>query len=385
MNWISYGDALRILKDLIALPTVNPMGRPYECTEPVERKVVAYITDLFSRYGIEIVRQACSPIHESLVITIPGRTKGPITLLESHIDTVPADDWSETAFTPRVKNSVVIGRGACDDKGSLTAMILAICDLLESGKLPPYPIVFLAAGDEEYAQTGIKFFARLNYSLGRSVIGEPTRLTPILQHKGTVRWDVTVHGQSAHSSRPEMGRDAIQGAVRVMQLIAKRQRVLCAEFVNPLMSGPTITVTMIRGGRTRNAIADECTLSVDFRVLPGMDPAEARQLLIETLEDDDLTISHSDIQLITPPLCTQPDDPFSLRVLDICHAMTGQKEMTFAGAPYGTDAAWVADRAPAVVLGPGTIDSAHGVDENIDVNEVVRGARIYSEILLSET
>jgi acetylornithine deacetylase len=384
MNWISYDAALRILKDLIALPTVNPMGRPYEYQEPVERKAIAYITDLFSRYKVETVRQACSPIHESLLITIPGRAKGPFTLFESHIDTVPADDWLEAAFTPKVKNSLVTGRGACDDKGPLTAMVLAICGLLESGKLPPYPILFLAAGDEEYAQTGIKFFATLDYPLGRSVIGEATNLAPILQHKGTVRWDITVHGLSAHSSRPEMGRDAIQGAMQIMQKIAKHQETLCTAFPSHLMSGPTITVTMIRGGRMRNAIADECTLSIDFRVLPGMDPAEARQELIQTLESNHLAISHSDIQLLTPPLCTHPDDPFSLRVLDICRTVTGQKDMTFAGAPYGTDAAWVAERAPAVVLGPGAIDSAHAVNENIDVNEVVRGARIYSEILLSE-
>jgi acetylornithine deacetylase/succinyl-diaminopimelate desuccinylase-like protein len=115
-----------------------------------------------------------------------------------------------------------------------------------------------------------------------------------------------------------------------------------------------------------------------------MDPAAARRLLIETLVGDHLAISHSDIQLLTPPLCTSPDDRFSLRVLEICRAAAGKKEMTFAGAPYGTDAAWVADRAPAVVLGPGIIDSAHGVNENIDVNEVVQGARIYRDILLSE-
>ena len=126
MNWISSGEGLRILKDLIALPSVNPMGRVYESNEPVERKVLVYIADLFSRYGVETVRQACSSIHESLLISIPGKAKGPATLFESHVDTVPADDWLETAFTPIVKNGLVIGRGACDDKGSLTAMILAI-------------------------------------------------------------------------------------------------------------------------------------------------------------------------------------------------------------------------------------------------------------------
>ena len=330
MDPISENEAIRVLSDLIRFPTVNPMGKTYTSSDSVERRAIEYIAEMFSPYRVETIRQRCSPNHENLLIKVPGRVKEPFTLLESHVDTVPADDWLQRAFTPILKDNFVFGRGACDDKGPLTAMILAVRAVLESGELPPYPVALLAAGDEEYAQTGIKSFAGLGYSLIRSVIGEATNLVPILQHAGTVRWDITVHGRSAHSSRPELGRNAITDAMHVLKAIEQAQERLRAKFHNPLITGPTITVTKIDGGRTRNAIADECTMAVDFRVLPGMDPAEAREGLIDSLSSGSLEITHSAIQLLTPPLNTRPDDPFGKRALDICRSATGNKSMAFA-------------------------------------------------------
>ncbi|MDY0171265.1 MAG: M20/M25/M40 family metallo-hydrolase, partial [Thermoguttaceae bacterium] len=241
-----------------------------------------------------------------------------------------------------------------------------------------------AAGDEEHAQTGIKHFAGLDYPLARAVMGEPTRLQPILQHKGVVRWDITVHGRSAHSSQPELGQDAIAGAMRVLQGLGEHRERLAARFASPWLTGPTLTVTMIHGGRTRNAVADECTLSVDFRVLPGMPPAQSRDEVISSLAALGLELSHSEPQVMTPPLATTEHDPFARTALDICRRVTGRSELEFAGAPYGTDAAWMADRASTIVLGPGSIDSAHAVNEHIEIDEVACAARIYYELLMSE-
>jgi acetylornithine deacetylase/succinyl-diaminopimelate desuccinylase-like protein len=384
MNSICVDEARRILSDLISIPTVNPMGRPYAKSEPVERKAMDYLEGVFRPYRVEITRQACSPIHENLLIALPGRAKDGATLLESHVDTVQADEWLETAFRPRLEGQILYGRGACDDKGPLTSMILAVRDVLESGDVPPYPVAFLAAGDEEYAQTGIKYFAGLNYPLGRSVIGEPTSLTPILQHRGTVRWDITAHGRSAHTSRPELGCNAILDVFKAMAIIEEHQQYLNQNFMNPLTDAPCITVTMIQGGRTRNAVPDECTISVDYRVVPGMEPAEARQALIEKLGSNGINLSHGEAQLLTPALYTRAEHPFSQGVLRICRRVTGQPEMNFAGAPFGTDAVWVSHKAPAIVLGPGSIDSAHTVNEHVDIDEVVQCAFIYRDILMSE-
>lgn len=120
--------------DLVALQTVNPMGRPYDGSVPVERPVVEHLERLFAPFDVQLERQRCSSIHESLLVTVQGRTTGPGTLFESHVDTVPADDWRERAFCPRRDGDRIFGRGACDDKGPLAAMVTALLQVLRTGE-----------------------------------------------------------------------------------------------------------------------------------------------------------------------------------------------------------------------------------------------------------
>jgi acetylornithine deacetylase len=242
-------------------------------------------------------------------------------------------------------------------------------------------VLFLAAGDEVYAQTGIKRFLTHGEAIAQGVFGEPTEHVPIIQHNGTVRWDITVRGKSAHTAKPELGVNAIYGMVEVIQAIRQYEQDLRDRYSNPLITPPTLTVTRIQGGRTRNAVADECTIAVDFRIHPGMDPAEARQEMMDALSRLPHGIHHDETQLMTPPLATRADDPFARSVLASCQKVIG-KPMDLAGVPYGTDASWLP--APSVVLGPGNIASAHAIDENIRISEVVEAAQIYRQIMLTD-
>jgi acetylornithine deacetylase/succinyl-diaminopimelate desuccinylase-like protein len=189
-----------------------------------------------------------------------------------------------------------------------------------------------------------------------------------------------VHGKSAHTSRPELGRSAIRDAIRIIQRLDEYQAELHRRHPNRLMTGPTLTVTMIQGGRTRNAVPDECRMALDFRVVPGMDPAAARAELIDVLRATGVDVSHGDVQLMTPPLSTHPEDPFASTVLEFCRRH-GDGHIDAGGEPYGTDAAWMPGGAPAIVLGPGGIETAHAVDEFIEIHQVVACARICADIL----
>lgn len=382
MTAITKDRAREILSNLIAIPSVNPMGHPYTRTERVEREVADYIESLFAPYGARMERQPYNAMHENLLIVVPGQTNGPCTLLESHMDTVPADDWPDTAFIPRLEGDILYGRGACDDKGPLASMILAVMELLETGARPHFPALLLCAGDEEYAQTGIRTFRDTPYKLGRGIFGEPTNCLPVVQHRGTIRWDITVHGKSAHTSKPHLGVNAILGMMDVIAALQVHQRDVQARYTSDLLPGPALTVSMIHGGRTRNAVPDACTISVDYRIVPGMELEESLEEVKQRLEKLGHKITHRPSQIMTRPLDTSPDDPFSQQVLEVCRRYIGL-EAQLQGAPYGTDAAWVSDLIPALVLGPGSIDSAHAVGEHIDLNEVVTCAEIYRDILLS--
>lgn len=381
---ISVNLAAQVLSDLIALQTVNPMGRQYDGVAPIERPVLEYLERLFAPYGVRLERQTCSPIHESLLIEIPGSTNHPGTLFESHADTVPADDWGDAAFIPIRSDEMIFGRGACDDKGSLTAMALAMLSLLECGVVPPQTAWFLVAGDEEYGQSGIKHFLKNHsFPIGRAVFGELTNCVPVVQHKGTIRWDMTVQGRSAHTSNPSLGRNAILDMIEVIKRLQEYEKKLQLQPTNQLTGGPTLTVTMIHGGRTRNAVPDECTVAIDLRIQPGMDGHAIVEELFAFLNVVDAQIVHQPFQCFAPALATPIDDPFVTRVVDVCNDVL-KLPIVPKGVPYGSDAGWIPRGTPAVVLGPGDIAVAHAVDEHVALSEVVQAAVIYRNILLAE-
>jgi acetylornithine deacetylase/succinyl-diaminopimelate desuccinylase-like protein len=372
-----------LLSALVSIDTSNPMGSPVHRSTPIEREAIRAIERLFEPHcdKVTLTRQSCSPIHENLIITWDVNSDRRPALFESHIDTVPANGWAEQAFSPRIVGDRLIGLGACDDKGCLAAMIVALLELLEQPAEPPRSIILVCAGDEEYAQTGIhRFLEEFADRPAYGVFGEPTRLCPVVQHKGTVRWDITVHGRSAHTSRPELGINAITGMMDVIAELRLYQEMLQTRSTNPLLTGPTITVTRIAGGRTRNAMPDECTIALDFRVVPGMDPAKERDAMIEHLTSLPWKISHGPVQLMTPPLDTDPDSPISQRLLSICRELV-DPQTRLQGAPYGTDAAWVGHRCPAIVLGPGDIRHAHAVDEQISLSELATAVKVYKRMM----
>ena len=376
--------APQILSDLIALPTVNPMERPHDNESPVERPVHEYLETLFAAHDVGLCREACSPIHENLLIDIKGQTDGPATLFESHVDTVPADDWPERAFEPRAEHGRVYGRGACDDKGSLAAMAVAALSMLDDGDLPPQPVLFLAAGDEELGQTGIRHFGRTyNATIARGVFGEPTSCQPIIQHKGCVRWDIVVHGRSSHSAHPDKGQNAIHDMMQVIDRIRSLQEEFTAEHNSSFISRPTITVTMIQGGQTRNSLPARCQCSVDLRQVPGMECDEVSRRVIDAVDALGLETEHRPFQAFTPALSTALNDPLAEQVLAACRAELDET-VNMNSAAYCSDASWMPLSRPAVLLGPGNIEQAHAIDEYVDVDEVIACARIYKRLMLHD-
>ena len=378
--------AVELLTALVRVDTINPMGGAYTRNEPVERGAIEVIERWLEpcRHRLSFERQPCGDHHESLIIRLEGEQESAVGLFESHLDTVPADDWRDRALHPVVCDGDLFGRGACDDKGSVVGMVLALERIVESGATPPRPLALVLAGDEEFAQTGIRTFREtLDRPLAYGVFGEPTQLCPVVQHKGTIRWDVTVAGASAHTSQPELGANAVLGMMEVVAALGRYQESLQLAWTSPLMTGPLVTVTMIRGGRTRNATPDECTIAVDFRILPGMDPSVEKQRLIDYLNRElDLVIRHGENQLMTPPLSTDPECDLCHAALAACRAVAGD-HIQVRGAPYGTDAAWVSDLCPAVVLGPGDIAFAHAIDERVALSQVVASAEIYRRLMLA--
>jgi len=376
--------ATTLLCDLIQFETVNPMGPDSTLIRPVERPVVEYLENLFDPFDVPLTRQAVGGLHENLVVEIAGESDGPAVLFDAHMDTVSADDWADQAFSPRVDGDVILGRGACDDKGPMVSMLLPLLEMLEAGRRPPSKVVFLASGDEEHGATGIAHFvASTDTEFALGVFAEPTRNLPVVQHKGVARWDITAHGKSAHTSQPEMGVNAIHEMMKVVEAISGYEESLQAAHDNPLVTGPRITPSIIQGGIGRNTVPDRCTVSVDFRIVPGRDPHEERQRLIDFLAEQEVELSHSEPLVAVRPVSTSPDHPMVHTILEICGGVLGE-QVRPQGAPYGTNASrWPGD-IPAVVMGPGDIGNAHAIDEKITIPELMQAAKIYGECMMTD-
>ena len=186
-------DALKTLKDLIAIPSINPMRA--NSGEAAERENLIAV------------------VHASR-----GRSTAGGLLLNSHIDIVPVGNMAIDPFEPVLIDGRIFGGGSCDAKASIAAMLTA---LLAHTQRPerPRPVLFLATVDEEFSFAGSRRFIERRWPVSAAVVGEPTELANVIAHKGVVRWRLQVRGVSAHGATPELGRNAIYDGAR-----ARRKR-----------------------------------------------------------------------------------------------------------------------------------------------------------------
>src|SRR5439155_25829377 len=163
------------------------------------------------RAGLEVELQPVLPKRSNLLVRLPAKGKArQRLLLAPHLDTVGGVEVPGALFTPRIKGGRVFGRGACDTKGSVAAMITALFELAEGRERPPHTeIVFAGLIDEESGQAGSRALASSVFKADLAVVGEPTRLKLVTAHKGALWLRLETHGKAAHGARPELGRNAV--------------------------------------------------------------------------------------------------------------------------------------------------------------------------------
>jgi len=387
------------LSQLIAIPSVNPMGGPSAGHEFGEAKLTDHLEALFRRMGLAHQRQPVEPGRENIVARLdprdPPQAGGPVLLFSAHQDTVPTTGMTIPPFTPRVEGGRLYGRGACDVKGGLAAMLVAIRRLQQQPP-PNMPTVVLACTvNEECGFSGVDALPKLwtdwcGSLLPRkpdaAVIAEPTALTVVVAHKGLVRWRCHTRGRAAHGAYPERGDNAIYKMARLMPALERYHReVLARRPAHPLCGPPTLNVGTISGGVSVNTVPDRCTIQLDRRLTPEESPQQARQELIDYLAGE--VKLGSDVEHDPPfmrglPLGDQANRELADRLAGVVRRVAGSCRT--AGVPYATDAASLAAAGvPAVVFGPGSIDQAHTADEWIALDSLEKAAEIYYQFAKS--
>ena len=378
----------KLLAELGGLPSVNPAfvpsggtsARPARQPHPFtgEQRVADFLAAVAGRAGLEVEFQKVLPGRSNLLVRLRprGQTRRTI-LLAPHLDTVSA---GESQFIPRRKNGRLHGRGACDTKGSVAAMLAALCELARSRQRPKETaVVFAGLVDEEHAQAGSRALAASRFQADLAIVGEPTRLHVVTAHKGSLWLELETRGKAAHGATPQFGKNAVHEMARIVEVLETDYAARLCRRRHPLLGAATVNVGTICGGTQPNIVPDRCSITVDRRTLPGETDTGVQREITACLRANQLRANISSAKLAPArPLETNPGLPLVRQFL----RSTGQTRPV--GVDFFCDAAVLsAGGIPSVVFGPGDIAQAHTADEWISLASLERGKHLLLSFLKS--
>jgi len=313
------------------------------------------------------------------VVGKKGRGKGGLALM-GHNDVVPAEGWDWDPFKVIKKGSKIYGRGVADMKGSVACM-LAAAEKFDPKKLKK-PIYVVVTGDEEINCAGAdvvfkesKTFKESNVQYG--IIGEPTSLDVVQAHKGSVKISVKSKGRATHSS---MG----TGINANHKLVAFLNDILAIDeelktnpkYLNKNFTPPHSTLNFVihPGEQASNITTPECGATINMRAMPG-------QNLDPLFKQMRASAKKHGVKIIIYDSLKPLDTPTDSRIVQEALKVTGKRKPK--SVAYGTDGMIFGQNMELVVLGPGNIKQAHTIDEWIEIDQLKKGVKTFSDMIKS--
>lgn len=367
-----FRSTLAILERLVAFDTVSRNSN---------LALIGYVSEYLTGHGItHDVLPGPDGTKANILATI-GPADRPGIVLSGHTDVVPVDGqaWTHDPFKLTRVGDRLYGRGTTDMKGYV-ACILAMAPLLKAADLR-LPVHLALSYDEEvgcYGVHGIVAYMReLDLHPGAALIGEPSRMGVVDGHKGSCGMLTRVEGASCHSSRPDLGVNAVFHAIDIVGDLRTRAQALAAAPDSEGVFDPpytSVSVGMIGGGTARNAVPGDCRFEWDIRATrPGVAETIQRdvQAQIEAVVLPAMRARNAACRVTTemvydvPPLVPRPD----CAATELAKALSGANSTITV--PYGSEAGvFQLAGIPSVICGPGDIAQAHTPDEWIEVAQL---------------
>jgi acetylornithine deacetylase len=360
--------AIRLLRDLVAINSVNPTlveGAPGE----------AAIADLVAaemrKSGLDVVVEPVVPGRPNVVGVLDGRTKGRTLMFCGHTDTVGVVGMTDP-FTPVERDGRLYGRGAQDMKGGVAAMMSAAAVIAARGGLASGQLIVATVVDEEHSSIGADALVK-TWRADGAIVTEPTELAIAVGHKGFAWVDITIEGKAAHGSRPAEGQDAILRLGRVLNRLEALDVALQAQPPHPLVGTGSLHASIIAGGRELSSYPDRATLQMERRILPSEPEStaidEVRGIL-DALTREDATFRGKAEAMFSRPAYEVPPDHALPRALAAALTRAGGTPR-IAGASFWTDAAVLGHAGiPSILFGPGGA-GLHSTEEYVNVADVM--------------
>ncbi|GIW71050.1 MAG: acetylornithine deacetylase [Planctomycetota bacterium] len=322
----------------------------------------------------------------NLIATLPdaeGRDSGGL-VLAGHADTVPYDPESRATTQAVRQGELLYGRGSCDMKGAIAAMLLAAEAVARSGAPRRRALTILITAEEEIGCLGAKRLLR-DRALRADMawVGEPTSLRPVRMHKGCLGAEVRTHGRPSHASRPELGESALLPACRAVLALERlaaeleREGLLDAPGAGePSLWQPpaaTLVVGLMQAGTARNVVPAEASFTIDVRVLPGQDISALRRRVERVVAEALGPQTRAELiwTATDPPMMTAAD----AEVTRLAEELTGQRAGAVSFATEGKELNALG--IPSIVCGPGDIAVAHTDQEHVSISELEAAVDLY--------
>lgn len=393
--------AIKILKDIISIPTVNPPGEHYgefkdyvvEVLRDIGMDVHVYEVprDYVSRHYPDYADKA-----RYVIVARVGRGR-PILQFNGHYDVVPPGrGWSRDPFKPHINDGRLYGRGAVDMKGGIAATLLAtkaIVSLLgepENGSLE----IALVPDEEIGGKTGTGYLVEYLGVPDHTVIAEPSDANNVwIGHKGALWGFIEVHGKQAHGSTPWHGVNAFEYMARIVldiirdyaaRLDSKRSAY---DYGDPRAAKPTINLGgEVVGGAKINVVPGYYAFSFDRRLIVEERLEEVEKEIKELIErisakykQDGIKVGLRIVSKLEPAL-TSPDNILVKTVIDVGKSLgLNIKPIVCVG---GLDLHYYTSKGGiAIAYGPGPSDLAHQADEYVSLEELRTVAKVYAGLI----
>ncbi|MGK2851627.1 MAG: ArgE/DapE family deacylase [Candidatus Limnocylindrales bacterium] len=323
-----------------------------------------------------------------------GRTGGRRIILSGHLDVVPPGDpatWTTDPWGGEIRDGRLYGRGACDMKGGVAAILAAVRALQAVGTLGVLNgelLVVLVPSEEDGGQ-GTLAAIRAGATADMAVITEPSNLDVVVAHAGAITFRLTVPGRAAHASQRREGVSALDNLFTLLAALTADEARRNAAETDPLMTAlglpyPTI-VGKVQGGEWASTVLDRVTAEGRYGVRLGQSAADAeaelRACIAAAGEADDFLRDHPATVEITGgrfgSARVPSDHPLPVGLAATVEAVTGRRP-ALLGEPYGADMQMFVNvgGTGCIIFGPGDVRVAHSADEYVPLDEVVDCARV---------
>ncbi|MBK4775267.1 acetylornithine deacetylase [Candidatus Pantoea edessiphila] len=346
-------------RKLISIPSVSSTDRSLDCSNKILINVLA---NWFDDLGLKVELNSIPNTNNKFNLLAKTRDKLGGLMLTGHTDTVPFDPifWKYDPFTLTEFNNKLYGLGTVDMKGFFAFVVDVLCDI--NIKKLQKPLYILATADEETTMIGANIFSRsTKLRPDFAIIGEPTSLKPVCEHRGYISSIIRVSGKSGHSSifysdinTIELMQKVIFNLIKLRDFFKKNKY---NKFTKPHL---IVNFGCIKGGDVANRVCSYCELHLDIRFIPSITINDVNELVNKVLKP--ITIKWGNritIETLYPPIPAYKCSTDNIFIKKIQKLLNKNLEVV----NYCTEAPFIQQLCPTVVFGPGSIKQAHQPNE----------------------